>query len=116
MKKFLLLLIVWIAVGAGSVSAQTVYITKTGQKYHATDCRYLSHSKISIELKEAIQNGYDACSVCNPPRSAQSSAQPLKSEAKKSTSVQCAALTKAGMRCKRMTKSSNGYCWQHGGN
>ena len=116
MKKFLVLLVVFIAIGARSVSAQTVYITKTGQKYHTGDCRYLSQSKIAIELKEATQNGYDACSVCNPPRSSQSSSQPLRSEAKKSASVQCGALTKAGTRCKHMTKSPNGYCWQHGGN
>ncbi len=29
--------------------------------------------------------------------------------------VQCGAATKAGDRCKRMTKSPNGNCWQHGG-
>ena len=30
--------------------------------------------------------------------------------------VQCQATTKKGTRCKRMTKSSNGFCWQHSGN
>jgi hypothetical protein len=44
----------------------TVYITKTGTKYHAEDCRSLSKSKISISRKEAITNGYDACKVCKP--------------------------------------------------
>ena len=32
------------------------------------------------------------------------------------TAVQCSATTKAGARCKRMTKSPNGKCYQHGGN
>lgn len=32
------------------------------------------------------------------------------------TSVQCSGITKAGTRCKRMTKSENGRCYQHGGN
>ena len=30
-------------------------------------------------------------------------------------SAQCAGITKRGKQCKRMTKSSNGFCWQHGG-
>jgi hypothetical protein len=44
----------------------TVYITKTGAKYHTSSCRYLSQSKISISKKEAISNGYSACKVCKP--------------------------------------------------
>jgi len=44
-----------------------VYITRTGKKYHAGDCRYLSKSKIPITLKDAIQKGYTPCSVCSPP-------------------------------------------------
>jgi endonuclease G len=32
------------------------------------------------------------------------------------TSVQCSGTTKAGERCKRMTLSENGRCYQHGGN
>jgi len=31
----------------------TVYITRTGKKYHAEDCRYLRRSKIPISLKKA---------------------------------------------------------------
>jgi endonuclease G len=30
-------------------------------------------------------------------------------------SVQCSGITKAGNRCKRMTRSPNGKCYQHGG-
>jgi len=47
---------------------QTVYITKTGKKYHQGTCRYLSQSKISTSLKDAKANGYTACSVCRPPQ------------------------------------------------
>lgn len=32
------------------------------------------------------------------------------------SSVQCNGKTKKGKRCKKMTKSSNGYCHLHGGN
>lgn len=44
-----------------------VYITKTGQKYHLGTCGYLKKSKIPISLSDAKAQGYDACSVCNPP-------------------------------------------------
>jgi hypothetical protein len=47
---------------------QTVYITKTGKKYHTATCRYLSKSKIPISLRDAKANGYTACSVCKPPQ------------------------------------------------
>jgi hypothetical protein len=47
---------------------QTVYITKTGKKYHTASCRYLSKSKIPISLKDAKANGYTPCSVCKPPQ------------------------------------------------
>ncbi len=33
-----------------------------------------------------------------------------------STSVQCSGTTQSGVRCKNMTKSSNGRCYLHGGN
>jgi micrococcal nuclease len=47
---------------------QTVYITNTGKKYHRAGCRYLSHSKILVSLKDAKANGYTVCSVCRPPQ------------------------------------------------
>ena len=47
---------------------QTVYITKTGKKYHTASCRYLGKSKIPISLKDAKAKGYTPCSVCKPPQ------------------------------------------------
>lgn len=44
----------------------TVYITKTGSKYHRGSCSYLRSSKIPISKAEAIRRGYGACSRCNP--------------------------------------------------
>lgn len=44
----------------------TVYITRTGSKYHKSSCSYLRQSKISINLSNAIRQGYTACSRCNP--------------------------------------------------
>lgn len=44
---------------------KTVYITRTGAKYHRGSCRYLRYSKIPITLESAKQ-GYSPCSVCRP--------------------------------------------------
>ncbi len=44
----------------------TVYITRTGSKYHQAGCRYLSRSMIPISLENAKQR-YGPCSVCTPP-------------------------------------------------
>lgn len=41
----------------------TVYITKTGQKYHAAGCRHLK-SSIPISLEKARAGGYSPCKVC----------------------------------------------------
>ena len=53
--------------GSSSSGGTTVYITETGECYHRGDCRYLSHSKIPISLKDAEARGYRPCSVCKPP-------------------------------------------------
>ncbi len=45
----------------------TVYITKTGSKYHRLGCKYLSKSCIPISLEDAKARGYGPCSVCGPP-------------------------------------------------
>ena len=45
----------------------TVYVTRTGKKYHLGSCSSLRCSKIEISLTEAKQK-YGACSRCNPPR------------------------------------------------
>ena len=44
----------------------TVYITRTGSKYHRAGCRYLRQSMIPIKLSDAKKR-YGACSVCRPP-------------------------------------------------
>jgi hypothetical protein len=53
---------------ASTIDTQTVtvYITRTGTKYHCAGCRYLRKSKIPISLKDAKQH-YTPCSVCKPP-------------------------------------------------
>ena len=45
---------------------ETVYITRTGSKYHRAECSSLSKSKRSISKADAIRRGLSPCSVCNP--------------------------------------------------
>ena len=53
------------AEGVSADTASTVYITRTGKKYHRGSCSYLKYSKIPISLTDA-KRGYSPCSVCNP--------------------------------------------------
>ena len=92
--------------------SQTVYVTKSGEKYHKDGCQYLSKSKIETTLSEALKNGYDACKVCKPENKSSTSVNTLETPTPQK-STQCSALTKTGSRCKRMTKNANGKCFQH---
>lgn len=137
MKRILFIFFILTQIQAVSVFAQTVHVTKTGSKYHSSGCQYLSRSDFSVELSKAKQQGFTACSRCNPPRASSGysgnttprpSSEPAKSSNSKSKSSksnnennsssqteQCSATTKAGTKCTRETKSPNGKCWQHGG-
>jgi hypothetical protein len=53
--------------GLTQPSGTTVYITKSGAKYHRAGCRYLAKSSIPISLQDAKARGYGPCSVCKPP-------------------------------------------------
>ena len=50
----------------------TVYVTKTGQKYHREGCSSLRRSKIAVSFKEAVERGLGACKICTPPTMAKS--------------------------------------------
>lgn len=51
-----------------SDSEITVYITKTGHKYHRESCQYLRQSKIKTTLEKAKAKGLEPCKVCTPPK------------------------------------------------
>ena len=53
--------------GQRDPQTQTVYITRSGERYHRDGCRYLASSKIPISLKDAKASGYTPCKVCHPP-------------------------------------------------
>lgn len=47
-------------------NSEIVYITDTGKKYHKNGCSYLKKSKHEISKSSAQEQGYTACSRCNP--------------------------------------------------
>ncbi|MDR2079371.1 MAG: hypothetical protein LBP74_06605 [Treponema sp.] len=56
------------AVSAWAASADTtVYITRTGEKYHVASCSSLRKSKIAISLGDAVRRAYGPCGRCHPP-------------------------------------------------
>lgn len=102
--------------------AQQVYRTPSGTKYHTAKCRYVKNVSNALTVADAKSRGLSPCSICKPSASGgslgfSSSDKNLgikPGEAKgTSTSKQCKGKTKSGMRCKRMTKNRNGYCFQH---
>lgn len=117
MKNLIILFFVFIHF---SIFGQNVYTTKSGEKYHKESCHYLNTSKNEIEFNKAIELGYAACKVCKPSSEITSnvrgtSLRPTTTNkaATNSGSQQCTGRTKAGARCKRITKSSSGRCYQH---
>lgn len=104
------------------VNAQTVYITKTGEKYHKVTCHYLRYSRYPIFLQDAKDKAYEACKICKPPtevtekRPTIDSTQIIEPSKRHKIAVsrQCSATAKStGRRCRRMTKNASGKCWQH---
>lgn len=45
----------------------TVYVTKSGKKYHRAECQFLAKSKIAINLVQAKKRSFTPCGVCKPP-------------------------------------------------
>jgi hypothetical protein len=120
MNRRIILILSSIFILALSISAQDVYKTKTGKKYHTSSCSYLKKTAIKLTLQEAINSDLTPCSRCNP--ATLKSTDPKETETKKTTTVktqttssQCSATTKKGTRCKRKAKAGSNYCWQHGG-
>lgn len=45
---------------------KTVYITRSGKKYHLDGCDYLSEKKMAVSLSDALKAGYESCAYCQP--------------------------------------------------
>ena len=51
---------------ASATVGTTVYITKSGTKFHRDGCSSLSKSKIAISYEDAVARGFQPCGRCNP--------------------------------------------------
>jgi len=104
---------------AQAQSAEAVYVTKTGSKYHRASCNSLSRSKIEMPLAQAAAR-YGACKNCKPPVPAAalpaagaSTAQAPAQRGARVTDGRCQATTKKGLQCSRKAQAGRSYCWQH---
>lgn len=100
MNKILLLCIVLLGVSYSKASAQTVYASEKGEKYHTADCN-LSGDARDMRLATAQKAGKKPCAVCKP------------EDHFKDKTTRCKGKTADGTRCKRMTASKGGRCYQH---
>ena len=122
MKVKIFLGIIFLILYTTNCTGQTVYVTKTGKKYHKSTCRFLKYSKKETTIKKAKELGFLACKICKPTIKNTSSKSSLSSNKKKQdtknttrkvTATQCTVKTESRRRCKRKTKNSNGRCYQH---
>ncbi len=51
-----------------SEARTTVYVTRTGEKYHRASCQHLRRSSSPMSLSEAKRAGYMPCKTCRPAR------------------------------------------------
>ena len=77
--------------------SQTVYASDKGEKYHTADCKLSGDAK-DITLTAAKKAGKGPCGICKPDVAA--------------VAKQCSGKTADGIRCKRMTASKAGRCYQ----
>lgn len=47
-------------------AGMTVYLTKSGTKFHREGCSSLSKSKIPISYEDAVGRGFEPCGRCKP--------------------------------------------------
>jgi micrococcal nuclease len=106
--------------GNAERAESTVYVTKTGKKYHRAGCRHLARSQIPMTLADAAA-AYGPCSVCKPPVPGTTAAIAPAGGDSKATSIRkpvatsgrCQATTKKGAQCKRRAQAGVSFCWQH---
>ena len=109
MMRFLLLLLISV-----NLSAQTVYKTPSGSKYHLSSCRMVKNVSSSSSVDQALRSGLTSCGICKPPdrQSLGIISKPKKTPGVNSTN-RCPAMTQKGFRCKRNTTIGNDFCFQH---
>jgi len=111
--RALLLLLIFSGISIKTISAQSVYKTPSGTKYHLSTCRMVENVSEKITIQEAIKLDLSPCKICKPPVIETTQLTPEKTPQGKKESVQCKGYTNENARCKHMTRIGNGYCYQH---
>lgn len=88
------------------------YKTPSRAKYHLATCRTVKNVSEEITISQAKELGLEPCKICKP-QSIYTSGSTTNKAQGQSTTVQCSGTTKAGTRCKHMSRVANGYCFQH---
>ena len=76
-------------------------------------CRMVKNVSEEISIAKAIELGLDPCKICNPANAYAGDGSTINKAQGQNNTVQCKGMTKAGSRCKHMTRIENGYCFQH---
>lgn len=63
-KKIIVASAIILFVITGKLTAQTVYITENGKKYHTKNCDLAKTGKKGITLQEAKKKGLEPCKAC----------------------------------------------------
>lgn len=100
MNRLFVLTILLVALASVRTSAQIVYASDKGEKFHTADCNLSGDAK-DMRLATAEKAGKKACAVCKPEQHF------------KDKTVRCKGRTADGTRCKRMTASKEAKCYQH---
>ena len=100
MKRILIIALFLLIGIAHKGLSQNVYSSAKGEKYHTADCN-LSGDATGMKLDAAQKAGKQPCGVCKP------------NEHFKDKVTECTGKTADGTRCKRMTSSNAGKCYQH---
>ncbi|RZJ28858.1 MAG: hypothetical protein EOO48_08915 [Flavobacterium sp.] len=92
---------------------QTVYKTPSGKKYHTAGCHMVKNTSEAISISDAKALGLEPCKICKPDSGARKTTAEETTSGENAVSSQCKGRTKAGTKCRHMTKIGNGYCFQH---
>jgi hypothetical protein len=103
---------------ANELSAQELYKTPYGKKYHSSNCRTVRNvSTKLVERSEILQYGLTACKICRPPivniHNNLHLTKNNKAAGINNQTVQCRGFTKKNKRCTHRTRIKNGFCFQH---
>ena len=114
MNRSVLIILVFLLGSAQYLSAQDVYKTPSGAKYHLATCRMVENVSEKITVEEADKLGLDPCKICKPATTiSYNLASNNQTPKGQSSTTQCRGRTKKGTRCLHRTSIADGYCFQH---